>query len=154
MTRDAQGAYHWTSAVDRGYERKAFRIAFGVTGGICLFYIVMSLFMDAEVLGVTLLTSAAALIVVGGVCWLFSRGGNWRQGYTMTEECISFHQRRYAAPFRFASVKKAVIFDARYMIELYQAVGSGPVFVPPEDYEFVKDFILRRLPAAAQIERR
>ena len=40
------------------------------------------------------------------------------------------------------------------MIELFQAAGSGPVFVPPEDFAFVKEFILQRLPQTAAIEYR
>ena len=37
------------------------------------------------------------------------------------------------------------------MIELYQAIGSGAVFTAPEDFEFVRDFILQRLPDDAVI---
>ncbi len=40
------------------------------------------------------------------------------------------------------------------MIELFQAVGSGPEFVPCEDFPLVKEFIIRRLPETAEVEYR
>ncbi len=70
----------------------------------------------------------------------------------MNEEYVGFHQRRYYAPITFNSVRKAVIYESRNMIELFQAIGSGPVFVPPEDFPFVKEFIIQRLPQTADIE--
>lgn len=36
------------------------------------------------------------------------------------------------------------------MIELFQTIGSEPVFVPHEDFPFVKDFILQMLPETAE----
>ena len=38
------------------------------------------------------------------------------------------------------------------MIELYQIAGSAPIFVPHEDFEFVKDFILERIPETAEVK--
>ena len=155
IERDEHGTYHWTGVVDRGYEDKSFKIAFGVCGGICALFLLMSLFMGGEVLGVMLLSTLGVMAVCGGVCWLFNRNaGSRKQSYIMNEESVGFHQRRYYTPFPFRSIKKAVIYESRDMIELFQAVGSGPVFVPHEDFPFVKDFILQRLPDTAEVEYR
>ena len=155
IERDERGAYHWTGVIDRGYEGKTFGIAFGVCDGICALFILMSLFLDGEVLRVTLLSSLGVMAVCGGVCWLFNRNaGNRKQRYIMNDECVGFHQPRHCAPITFRSVRKAVIYESRDMIELIQAAGSGPVFVPHEDFAFVKDFILQRLPETAEVEYR
>ncbi len=152
INRDERGTWHWVAAVDRTYERKAFRIAFGVCGGICLLFILMSLLMDAEMLWVTLLSGLGVMAVVGGVCLLFEHSAGKRtQGYLMTEDAVSFRRPRQIVPFPFRSIRKAVVVPSRDMIELYQAVGSGPVFVPHGDFEFVRDFILERLPDTAEI---
>ncbi len=152
ITRDEQGNYCWDGKIDRSYEHKAFKIAFGVCGGICAMFILMSLILGGDMLGITLLSTVGVMAVVGGVCWLFNRNaGNRRQGYIMTEDAILFRRRKYNAPFTFRSIKKAVVYPSRDMIELYQAVGSGPVFIPHEEFEFVKDFILRRLPDTAEV---
>ncbi len=153
ITQDEFGIYHWTGTIDRGYEDKTFKITFSVCGGICALLILMSLFIGGEVSGIVLLSSLGVMAVCGGVCWLFNRNaGNRKQSYIMNEEYVGFHQRRYYAPITFNSVRKAVIYESRNMIELFQAIGSGPVFVPPEDFPFVKEFIIQRLPQTADIE--
>ena len=155
ITKDEFGIYHWTGTIDRGYEDKTFKIAFSVCGGICALLILMSLIISKEIIGVVLLSSLGVMAVCGGVCWLFNRNaGNRKQRYIMNEEYVGFHQRRYYSPITFRSVKKAVIYESRNMIELFQAVGSGPVFVPREDFPFVKDFIILRLPETADVEYR
>ena len=152
MTADEHGVYRWRGIVDRDYEHKAFKIAFGVCGGICALLIIMGLMLDTELFGFMLLISLAVMGVVGGVCWLYNKvAGTRPQGYRMSEKSIDFKQRRYYAPFSFRSIRKAVVCPSRNMIELYQAVGSGAVFVPPEEFEFVRDFILQRLPDTAEV---
>ena len=152
ITRDEQGNYRWSGVVDVGYEHKSLKIAFAVCGGICALYIVLSLIMGGEMLGVVLLSSAGVMAACGGVYWAFNRiAGTRKQKYLMTERGVEFKQRRYYAPFSFKSIRKAVVYPSRDMIELYQAMGSGPVFVPHEDFEFVKEFILQRLPPTAEV---
>ena len=149
IRQDRNGMYSWAGTVDVGYEQKTFRIAFGVVGGISFMLIVMSLSMGGDVLGITLLSCLGALAVTGGVCWLFNRNaGKRRQRYRMTEDCVIFVAGRATNPFYFKSIRRAVVYPERYMIELYPPVGSGPVFAPPEDWEFVRDFILQRISQA------
>lgn len=152
ISRDEQGAYHWAGTVDAGYEQKSFRIAFGVVGGICVLLLVMSIAMGGEMLRVTLLSCLGALAVTGGVCLLFRRHAGTRlQRYILTEDAIHFCMRRGSNPFLFRNTRKAVIFPGRNMIELYQPFASGPIFVPPEDFAFVRDYILQRIPEDAEI---
>ena len=147
IIKDENGAYRWTGTEDKRYEQKASGIALYVSGGICAVFIIMGLALGGGMRGVFLLMGLAAMAVVGGTCLLMNRfGGQRRQRYIMTEEYVGFRRRRYCAPFRFKSIKKAAVFPSRNMIELYQAADSGAVFVPREDFEFVKDFILKRLP--------
>ena len=81
ITQDERGVYHWSSTIDQGYENKAFKIAFGVVGGICVMLIIMSLMLGGDMIGVVLLSCLGALAVTGGVCWLFSRNaGNISEG--------------------------------------------------------------------------
>ncbi len=152
ITKDENGAYRWTGIVDKGYEQKAFSIALYVSGGICAVFILMGLILGGGMLGVFLLTSLAVMAVVGGACWLMNRfAGKRRQRYIMTDEFVGFRQRRYYAPFTYKSIKKAVVCPSRNMIELYQRAGSGAVFVPSENFEFVKDYILLHLPEKAEV---
>ena len=152
ITQDERGLYHWTGTIDRAYEGKTCKITFGVCGGICLFIILMSLLLGSEMLWVVLLSCAGVMAVAALTCGLFSlNAGKRTQRYMMSEEGVYFHQRRYEALFPFKSIKKAVVYPERSMSELYQKVGSGPVFVPPEEFDFVKRFILERLPDGTEV---
>ena len=153
ITVDKNGVYHWYGTVDVGYEKKTFRIAFGVCGGICLFFIVAILFLGGDMIGVTLLSCLGVMAVCGGVCWVFNlNAGHRRQGYRMSATHITFiGGRRSTVPFSFKSIRRAVVFPSRHMIELYPRVGSGPVYAPPEDYGFVRDFILERISREAEV---
>ena len=153
IKRNENGVYYWTGIVDAGYEKKTFKIVFGVCGGMCLMFIIMGLIMGPDMMATILLSCLGVMAVAGGVCWVFSlNAGNRPQRYEMSEEYILFlGGKRSTNPFSFRSIRKAVVFTSRNMIELYQLVGSGPVFVPHEDFGFVMDFILRRIPENAEV---
>ena len=149
------GVYSWYGVVDKRYELKTFKIVFGVCGGICLFYIIAMLLVAPDMLWVILLCTLAVMTICGGVCWLFwLNAGKRRQYYELSEWHVTFgkgYRRRTA--FSYKSIRKAVVYPSRHMIELYPLIGSGPVFAPPEDYEFVRDFILTRIPDGADVIR-
>ena len=108
--------------------------------------------MARDVLGVILLSCLGVMAIVGGVYFLFNlNAGNRKQAYTMTEDCIIFGVGKAANPFFYKSIRKAVVFTERNMIELYTLVGSGPVFVDHNDFGFVRDYILRRLPETTEV---
>ena len=152
IARDENGAYSWIGTVDVPYEHKTFRIVFGVCGGICLFYVLAALFFAPELLGLALQIFLVVAAICGGVCFLFNRNaGKRKQAYTMTEDCVIFGAGKAANPFFFKSIRKVVVFTNRNMIELYTPLGSGPVFVPHEDFGFIRDTILRRLPDTAEV---
>ena len=152
ISRDERGNYRWVGVIDRGYEMKTFRIAFGVVGGICAFFAAASLFLGGDAAGVTLLSCAGALAVTGGVCWLFGRrAGRRTQAYVLTEDAVLFPRRKTSAPILFRSVRKAVVCPSREMIELRHLGGSAPVFAPPGGFAFVRDYILERLPPDATV---
>ncbi len=152
IKRDENGKYRWTGTVDVSYEHKVFKIIFTVIGGMCILFIIMSLVMGGDMLGVTLLSCLGVMAIVGGVCWVFNRNaGNRPQAYAMTEDYIIFGVGKTSNPFSFRSIKKVVVYTSRNMIELYQLVGSGPVFVSHEDFGFVRDYILRRIPENTEV---
>ncbi len=152
MTIKENGTYQWNGTVDVSYERKTFKILFTVIGVFCFFFIIIGIVMARDVLGVILLSCLGIMAIVGGVCFLFYlNAGNRKQASTMTEDCIIFGVGKAANPFFYKSIRKAVVFTGRNMIELYTLVGSGPVFVDHNDFGFVRDYILRRLPETTEV---
>ena len=153
IRQDERGFYYWQGTVDVQYEFKTFRIVFAVCGSICALYIVMSLFLARDILWIMLLSSLGVMAVCGAVCGLFFlNAGKRRQSYSMSDTHVTFGgRRRNVAPFSFKSIRKAVVCPPRNMIELYQLMGSAPVFVPPEVFAFVRDYILQRIPETAEV---
>ena len=152
ISRDEHGAYYWTGTIDAGYEGKTFRIVFGVVGGICALFIIMSLILGGEMIGVVLLSCGGALLAAGGVCLLFGRNaGRRQQRYIMTEDALSFRLGRYNSAYAFRSIRKVIVYSGRDMIELYPAIGSAAVFAAHEDFPFVRDFILQRIPEDSEV---
>ena len=152
MNIQENGTYQWNGTVDVSYEQKTFRILFTVIGAVCILFILIGFVMARDVLGVILLSCLGVMAIVGGVYFLFNlNAGNRKQAYTMTEDCIIFGVGKAANPFFYKSIRKAVVFTGRNMIELYTLVGSGPVFVDHNDFGFVRDYILRRLPETTEV---
>ena len=150
---DGKGNYMWTGVIDRQFEATTFKLVFGVCGGIGLFFIIMSLVLGGDMIGVTLLSCAAAMAVAGVVCWLFAKNAGKRtQRYIMNEDSVIFCQPRRNVPFTFRSVRRVVICPSRHMIYIHQSIGGSPVFVPPEDFTFVRDYILARIPGSARVD--
>ena len=152
ITQDDRGRYQWNGTVDVSYEYKVFKILFIVIGAVCILFLILALLMARDMLGVVLLSDLGVMAVVGGVCFLFNlNAGNRKQAYTMTEDCIIFGVGRTQNPFFYKSIRKAVVCTGRNMIELHTLVGHGPVFVDHNEFGFVRDYILRRLPESAEV---
>lgn len=152
ITQEGNGTYSWRGTIDASYEHKIFKILFTVMGGVCALFIIMALVMGEEMLGVVLLSCLGIMAIVGGVCFLFNlNAGKRTQPYTMTEDCIIFGGGKASNPFFFNSIRKAVVYNSRNMIELHTMLGHGPVFVDHNEFGFVRDYILRRLPETAEI---
>lgn len=152
MITQKNGRYEWNGTVDTGYEHKTFKIVFGVCGCLCIVFIIMALALGGDMLGVILLSDLGVMAVCGLVCFLFNlNAGNRKQAYTMTEDCIIFGVGRAQNPFFYKSIRKAIVYTGRNMIELHTLIGHGPVFADHNDFGFVRDYILRRLPETAEV---
>ena len=152
ITHNENGTYSWRGTIDVGYEHKVFKIVFGVCGGMCALFIMMALVMGGDMMGVILLSCLGVMAICGGVCFLFNlNAGNRKQPYTMTEDCIIFGGGKASNPFFYKSIRKAVVYTSRNMIELHTMLGHGPVFVDHNEFGFVRDYILRRLPETAEV---
>ncbi len=152
ITREENGTYVWNGTIDARYEHKTFRILFTVIGPLCIIFIMMGLTMGDGLGGVMILTSLGIMAVVGGVCFLFNlNAGNRKQAYAMNEDCVVFGVGKASNPFFYKSIRKAVVYTNRNMIELYTLVGSGPVFADHRDFGFVRDYIIQRLPESAKV---
>lgn len=153
IERDENGTYHWTAAIDGEYDRKIIRIVFGAIGGLCVLFTVYALVKYPDMFLTTLLSCLGVLAVVSAVALPLMRLSRGRQQkYEMNEEYVRFvGYGRSDSYFRYKGIRRVRVNRARNLIHIRGIAVSAPFFVPPESFEFVRNYILSRLPDSAKV---
>lgn len=154
VTQMSNGAYRWTCALSREYERKTYRISMIACSVIAAFILVMGACICAmqrqwDSLWVFFLCDAVFMLIAFLICWGLNRlPGSVHQVYELTEEHIRLGTGKNTQFFSFHRTKQVTVRDN--YIDLKGAMYHPRVFVPPEDFPFVRDFILERVPDSAE----
>ena len=153
IERDENGTYHWTAAIDGEYDRKIIRIVFGAIGGLCVLFTVYALVKYPDMFLTTLLSCLGVLAVVSAVALPLMRLSRGRQQkYEMNEEYVRFvGTGRSDSYFRYKGIRRVRVNRARNLIHIRGIAVSAPFFVPPEGFEFVRNYIVSRLPDGAKV---
>ena len=153
IERDENGTYHWTAAIDGEYDRKIIRIVFGAIGGLCVLFTVYALVKYPDMFLTTLLSCLGVLAVVSAVALPLMRLSRGRQQkYEMNEEYVRFvGSGRSDSYFHYKGIRRVRVNRARNLIHIRGTAVSAPFFVPPEGFEFVRNYIVSRLPDSAKV---
>ena len=153
IERDENGTYHWTAAIDGEYDRKIIRIVFAAIGGLCVLLTVYALIKYPDMFLTTLLSCLGVLAVVSAVALPLMRLSRGRQQkYEMNEEYVRFvGYGRSDSYFHYKGIRRVRVNRARNLIHIRGIAVSAPFFVPPEGFEFVRNYILSRLPDSAKV---
>ena len=153
IERDENGTYHWTAAIDGEYDRKIIRIVFGAIGGLCVLFTVYALVRYPDMFLTTLLSCLGVLAVVSAIALPLMRLSRGRQQkYEMNEEYVRFvGYGRSDSYFHYKGIRRVRVSRPRNLIHIRGIAVSAPFFVPPEGFEFVRNYILSRLPDSAKV---
>ena len=153
ITRDEHGTYHWTGTLDRGVDKKIYKIMYGTIGAACLFFIGASLWLGGDMLRIVLLTCLGVLALVTLVTVPIVRAMSGRQqAYEMNEDYVRYvGYGKDDTYFRYRDIRSVRIDRTRNMMEIRGLIASAPFFVPPRDFRFVCNYILRRLPDRTKV---
>ena len=153
IERDENGTYHWTAAIDGEYDRKIIRIVFGAIGGLCVLFTVYALVKYPDMFLTTLLSCLGVLAVVSAVALPLMRLSRGRQQkYEMNEEYVRFVGYGWSdSYFHYKGIRRVRVNRARNLIHIRGIAVSAPFFVPPEGFEFVRNYIVSRLPDSAKV---
>ena len=153
IERDENGTYHWTAAIDGEYDRKIIRIVFGAIGGLCVLFTVYALVKYPDMFLTTLLSCLGVLAVVSAVALPLMRLSRGRQQkYEMNVEYVRFvGTGRSDSYFHYKGIRRVRVNRARNLIHIRGIAVSAPFFVPPEGFEFVRNYIVSRLPDSAKV---
>lgn len=139
VTLGADGIYRWKSLVQLDSDKSGYRLGLVVCVVVCVVSIgicaVISVDYMISILPVIIGSVAAAILFF----WLVSKFANsMAQKYEMNEDHVKIGEQK--DPVFFDEIKEIVV-NPRYL-ELHEKERSAKVYVPKEDFFFVKDYII------------
>lgn len=149
------GVYGWRHAVPKEYERKSYTVT-KVAGVIfALVMLILGCWLslqnrDWKSLGITIGCVAGFLALIWLVCSFLDRlPGELTENYELTETYVKPGSWKAGYRFDFKDAEE-VIVTGRY-IELRAGTRNPRIYVPEEDMNFVRDYILGRVPGKALV---
>ena len=154
IVQAADGSYSWDCSIDRGYHRKTGREGLLGILFLCAFVFILFLLVShgtnlKEDLWIPLTVIGVILLISLPLLFLWNSAGDPHERYIMTEDYVRSGYGKSAVYSEFKKTKEAVI-TGKY-IEMIGNYRNNRIYVPPEDMDFVREFILERLPEEVRI---
>ena len=154
VTPHPNGFYIWSAELDMNEVRKGYK-----TGGIIWAEIAAVIFLSGIFFSLRshdwrpfLYVSGFVIVIVlitFGVVHGQENMGQRRQTYRLMDELIATGSGRRTAVFEFKKAKKMIVGE-RY-IELRGTMSGFRLYVPEEDFDFVRDYIRKRVPVECEM---
>ena len=157
INKDPNGCYHWNCSIEREFHRKSGRQ--GIWGVLIICAVVVIVFLIATQGGdllndfwIPVLVISVIVAITLPLIILWYSAPDPHEQYSMTEDYV---KSGYGQGAIFSEFKKTneVMITQKY-IELVGKYRNNRIYAPEEDMDFVKDFILERLPDDVVIKRK
>ena len=146
----SDGVWRWQCQADGEYRRRSNRITITVCAALCLMLLAFSAMLDAEMMTVTATCCAVVMLIAYFICHVFSKlSGTLMTGYELTDRYVMTGSGRWEVRFSFSTTRRIII--SQNFLDLRRRFSSMLVYVPPEDFDQVRAFILSRLPESAEV---
>ena len=142
ITRNSNGFYTWRCSMDVDYYREGMGVGINACLGIAAFILVFG-----GIMAIKFDDWTNFLIVAGSDLALSAKDP--QESYEMSDVYVKSGYGKSSVYFDFDKARVA-IFTPKY-IELQRGIKKIRVFVPAEDYSFVKGFIMSRLTGECEI---
>ena len=151
ITQQADGSYRWDCSIDTDYHRESGKKGLWGILFLCAFVFFISCIVSpgAFDLRIPLIVNGVILAVSLPLLFLWNSAEDPHEQYVMTEEYVKSGYGRASVFADFKKTNEAVI-SGKY-IEMSGKYGTCRVYVPTEDMDFVREYILKRLPGDAVI---
>ena len=154
LAKTEDGSYTWTSSIDVDYYRKSVGVGFKYCIGMAVFLLV---FGGAASYHYKSWTSFWAVTGSVGVfllitCLVFGLtllAVDPQDTYVLTETYVKTGSGKSSAYFTFKNAKTAIC--TRKYVELQGKLAKMRVYAPEEDFDFVRSFIMNRIPGDCEI---
>ena len=154
ITKNSNGFYTWSCSMDPEYYRKGMGAGIKACIGIAVFILVFGAFLAVQYRDWTNFLIVAGcdavfLLITFVVFKLALSAEDPQESYEMSDIYVKSGYGKSSVYFDFDKAK-AAIFAPKY-IELQNGIKKLRVFVPEEDYDFVKRYIMNRLTGECEI---
>ena len=154
ITRNSYGFYTWRCSMDVDYYRKGMGMGIKACLGIAAFILVFGGIMaiqfdDWMYFLIVAGCDAVFLLIMFVVFKLALSAEDPQESYEMSDIFVKSGYGKSSVYFHFDKAKVA-IFTPKY-IELQGRIKKIRVYVPEEDYSFVKGYIMSRLTGECEI---
>ncbi len=155
--KERDGVYRWSCSIDTDYHRRfGMRGVWGilfVCAVVFIVFFIASRGTDARNdFWIPLLVTGVILVIGFPLLYLWNSASDPHEQYVMNEEYVKSGYGKASVYSEFKKTKEAVITE-KY-IELTGKYGRSRIYVPAEDMDLVRDYILERLPEGAAVRRR
>ena len=158
VTLQPNGSYCWTCDIDAAYYKSSLMPGAWACVGIAVFILLFGAWLsfrfdDWESFWIYLVCDAVFLLIAGVVFGIaFAFATNPRESYVLTEQYVKNGYGRSSVYFNYKHAKTAIVTNQ--YIELSGKIKHIRVYVPKEDMEMVRGYILSRLPGETVIRYR
>jgi hypothetical protein len=156
ISKQPGGLYRWSCPIEVEYHRNSIRPGFYACIGIAVFLLifggVLSIsYHDLKSFFVVTGCTAVFLLITFLVFGLAFSATDPHESYEMTETFVHSGYGKSSVYFDFKKVK-TIVLGGKY-IELRGKTKRMRIYVPEEDYDFVRSFIQVRVPMECEIRK-
>ena len=153
VEKQPDGSYHWSCSIDKEFHMRSVRAGYFGLAFVIGFVLLLGAFLtfsgkDND-FALVLIPAAVVLITALPLLILSGNAKDPHQRYDMNEEYVKSGYGQ-AARFTYFKQAKEVTVAGNY-IEFAGKFRNNRIYIPREDMEFVKEFILSRIPEDAVI---
>lgn len=149
------GSYQWSCPVEREYERKQYKSAIITTiiviSLVCAAALIFGASLDITFMLIYLLPVFGGMMVLIIIIMLVMgrASGNTIQRYEMNDRYIGLLNVK-ASVFHYYDRIQEIVVNPKYL-EIHGKIRKSRVYIPQEDFPFVRDYILQHTLGRAQV---
>ena len=154
ITRQPNGTYTWSCSIEPEYHRRSIRPGLYACIGIAVFLLIFGgvlaySYHDIKDFFIVAGCAAVFLLISFLVFGLAFSATDPHESYQMTEEYVKSGYGKSSVYFDFRKVR-VLVLSAKY-IELHGKTRRMRIYIPEEEYNFVRGFIQARIPMECEV---
>ncbi len=154
VTQKPDGTYRWSCRIDTEFHRRSAKK--GVWGCVIIAAVILIIYalipssprMQKEI-WMAFIPIAVVMAIALPLLFLQYRASDPHEQYVMSEDYVKSGYGKSAVYSEFKKTKELTV--APKYIELVGRHGSNRVYVPLEDMDYVRDYIIKRMPEDVNI---